>query len=171
MAPKSKRKQQSEAAAAIGKESIKKIKNISSESQPSVSVQADTGSQPVSEPVVTPGSVSEPIHTQDSESQSQATLEPRPQREVLKQFSQEWLMSLDHDDTKSLAIFLCYNLAQHFSMKETEAAELTAVMIGKSDRPVRQWRSDIVLKCSQICSAVSYVTKIRSSFCYYLVIL
>ena len=53
-------------------------------------------------------------------------------------------MSLDHDDKKSLAIFLCYNLAQHFSMKETEAAELTAVKIGKSDSTVRQWRSDLV---------------------------
>lgn len=51
---------------------------------------------------------------------------------------------LDHDEKKSLAIFLCYNLATHFQLKDTQGAKVAAAMVGKCDRTVWQWRSDMV---------------------------
>ena len=56
------------------------------------------------------------------------------------QFSEKWLKGLDKDDDKrSLTIFLCYNLMTHFNLNNTQAAEVAAQMVNKSDRTVRQW--------------------------------
>ena len=65
-------------------------------------------------------------------------------QQLFEQFSEEWVKTLDRDDKKSLAVFLCYNLALRFNMKETETAVMVGEMIGKSDRTVRQWRSDFL---------------------------
>ena len=146
MAPKSKRKRQSAAAAAIGRESIKKLKNSSGESLPtttdstvSTSEPAVTDSQPTTDPSdSTSGPSNTGVDMRDDDSQ------PRTQQEIMEEFAEEWLMSLDHDDKKSLSMFLCFNLGRQFSMKDTEAAVLVAQMVGKSDRTIRQWRSDLV---------------------------
>ena len=37
-------------------------------------------------------------------------------------------------------MFLCHNITVHFNLNNTEAA----VMIDKSDRTVRQWRTDLI---------------------------
>ena len=50
-------------------------------------------------------------------------------------------MVLDSDDRKSLAIFLCHNLVIHFNLNATESSKIAALMIDKSDRTVRQWRT------------------------------
>ena len=45
----------------------------------------------------------------------------------MEEFAEEWLMSLDHDDKKSLSMFLCFNLGRQFSMKDTDNAELVPI--------------------------------------------
>ena len=62
----------------------------------------------------------------------------------MKDFSDQWVMTLDHEDKKSLAIFLCHNLVTVFTFTETHAAEYAAKMVYKSDRTVRKWHSDLV---------------------------
>ena len=59
----------------------------------------------------------------------------KSRHEILKDFSDQWVMTLDHEDKKSLAIFLCYNLV---------TAEYAAKMVYKSDRTVHKWHSDLV---------------------------
>ena len=61
--------------------------------------------------------------------------------EIACQFSDEWVMVLDSDDRKSLAIFLCHSLAVHFNLNATKSSKIAALMIDKSDRTVRQWRT------------------------------
>ena len=65
--------------------------------------------------------------------------------EILSGFSDEWFDVLDKDEKKSLAMFLCHNLALHFQLSYTKAAEMAAVMVKITDRTVRQWRSDLII--------------------------
>ena len=44
----------------------------------------------------------------------------------------------------SLAMFVYYHLVTMLSFTETRVAEHVAMMIGYSDRTVRQWRHDLV---------------------------
>ena len=41
-------------------------------------------------------------------------------------------------------MFLCHNLALHFQLSYTKAAEMAAVFVKITDRTVRQWRSDFI---------------------------
>ena len=41
----------------------------------------------------------------------------------------------------SLGLFLCFQLSKLLDLGETKAAELAGIMIGKSDKVVREWRS------------------------------
>ena len=56
-----------------------------------------------------------------------------------EQFVEDWVLSLNRHDTISLALFLTFHL---LNFPSTRAAEYAAIMIGKSDRTVRQWRAD-----------------------------
>ncbi len=64
----------------------------------------------------------------------------------LEQFAEEWVVTLDREDKVSLALFLCYHLEHLFGHSHTKAAEYTGMMLGKSDRTVRQWRHDFMEK-------------------------
>ena len=55
-------------------------------------------------------------------------------------FCEEWVSHLGRDDLVSLSLFLCFQLSRHLGVGETKAAELSALMIGKSDKTVREWR-------------------------------
>ena len=59
---------------------------------------------------------------------------------VLVQFVEDWLLRLDHDTMISFGLFLQNNLTKLLSMATTKAAEYTGIMLGKSDRTVRQWK-------------------------------
>ena len=53
-------------------------------------------------------------------------------------FCEEWATHLDRDDRVSLGLFLYFQLT---NMGETKAAEVAGIMIGKSERTIREWRS------------------------------
>ena len=59
---------------------------------------------------------------------------------VLETFSEDWVCQLERDDIVSLAVFLCFQLAKHFHVGETKAAELSVLMTGKSYKTMREWR-------------------------------
>lgn len=67
----------------------------------------------------------------------------RPE-EILKTFSEQWKMTLDQEDLKSLALFLCHIFTTELKMSPSKAAERTSKIIGKTDRTIRQWRSDLL---------------------------
>ena len=51
-------------------------------------------------------------------------------------------LSLNREDTISLSLFLTFHLAQLLNFTSTKAAEYATIMVGKSDRTIRQWRAD-----------------------------
>lgn len=44
----------------------------------------------------------------------------------------------------SLWEFLCFQLSKQLGFGETRAAELTGMMIGNSEKTVREWRKDFL---------------------------
>ena len=61
---------------------------------------------------------------------------------VLTQFVEDWVSTLDRENTISLALFLTYNLTSLLNLSYTKAAEYSGIMINKSERTVRQWHFD-----------------------------
>ena len=64
----------------------------------------------------------------------------------IEQFVEEWVLSLSHDSIVSLGLLLCYQLEHLVGFTATNAAEYASVMLGKSDRTIRQWKTDFVEK-------------------------
>ena len=60
---------------------------------------------------------------------------------MIEAFCEEWVLQLDRDDALALGLFLSFQLSKHFNMGATKAAELAGLMIGRSDRTVRVWRT------------------------------
>ena len=69
---------------------------------------------------------------------------PRTSQDILGDFAEDWLETLDKDEIKSVSLFLCYHFVHAFSFTETKAAEYAASMMKKSDRTVRRWRSALI---------------------------
>ena len=61
----------------------------------------------------------------------------RTPQEILKDFAEDWLETLDKDEIKSISLFLCYHFMHAFSFTETKAGECAASLVKKSDRTVR----------------------------------
>ena len=68
----------------------------------------------------------------------------RISQEILGDFAEDWLVSLDKDGIKSISLFLCYHFMHAFSVTETKAAKFVASMVKKSKQTVRQWRSALI---------------------------
>ena len=69
---------------------------------------------------------------------------PKTSLIILGKFVEDWLETLDKDETKSISLFLCYHLVNMFSFTETKAAEYAASMLKKNERTVRRWRSGLI---------------------------
>ena len=55
-------------------------------------------------------------------------------------FCEDWISHLEREDRVSLGLFLCFQLSKHFDLGETRAAEVAGMMVGRSDKTVREWR-------------------------------
>ena len=62
---------------------------------------------------------------------------PRTSQDILGDFAEDWLETLDKNEIKSISLFLCYHFVHAFCFIETKAAEYAASMIKKSDRTAR----------------------------------
>ena len=62
----------------------------------------------------------------------------------LEQYVEEWELSLDRDDRISLGLFLAYNFQYTLNFTATKACEYAAIMMGRSERSIRKWRSDFL---------------------------
>lgn len=60
---------------------------------------------------------------------------------IVDNFCEEWVLQLEHDDKVALGLFLSFQLSKHFDLGETKSAELAVVMVGRSDRTIREWRT------------------------------
>ena len=59
---------------------------------------------------------------------------------IAETICEEWVSQLDRDDRVALGLFLCSQMTRHLEIKETRAAELTGLMIGKSDKTICKWK-------------------------------
>ena len=69
---------------------------------------------------------------------------------IMESFCDDWISHLDKDDRVSLGIFLCFQLTKQLDIGDTKAAELSGIMIGKSDRTVREWRTQFFVNNGEI---------------------
>lgn len=60
---------------------------------------------------------------------------------MVDSFCEEWVLQLERDDKVALGLFLSFQLSKHLNLGETRSAEFAGLMIGRSDRTVREWRS------------------------------
>ena len=59
---------------------------------------------------------------------------------IAETYCEEWLSQIDRDDRVDLGLFLCFQMTKHLEIKETRAAELAGLMIGKSDKTICEWK-------------------------------
>lgn len=57
--------------------------------------------------------------------------------EIIGEYVDGWIATLDREDQKSVAMLLCYTLVKAFTYTETSAAETTGKILGKSDKTIR----------------------------------
>ena len=153
MPPKSKRSRQSAAAAAKGREKQQEAKLVE-ESRELVHEPMQSGTDIYVSNTIVPLQEVEALETSTqtptlfvSEPGPSSSVGEEPQRnsfDILEEFVEGWVSTLDRDDKKSLAMLLCYTLVKEFAFTETRAAETTGKIIKKSDKTVRRWRTDLI---------------------------
>ena len=60
---------------------------------------------------------------------------------MTENFCEEWVTHLDFEDRASLGLFLAFQLKSCLGKGMTEAAEISGMMIGTSDRTIREWQA------------------------------
>ena len=136
MPPKSKKQRRFQALSSLGRTSLE-THGIEDAEPATASGEMETNNPSASTSAVEPES-SDPSDgnyspTEDAGEDVGAAME---------QFVEDWVLSLNRDDTISLALFLTFHLSHLLNLPSTRAAEYAAILIGKSDRTVRQWRAD-----------------------------
>ena len=56
-------------------------------------------------------------------------------------FCDNWISHLEREARVSLGLFLCFQLSKHFDLGDTK---LAGMMVGRSDKTVREWRKHFV---------------------------
>lgn len=139
MPPKSKRKRSLEAAAERAREARKA--KLEAEAVPEPDELLSTSPQPST-------SVSEPI-IMDEDSNLDPSFDPDKELAAnpklkLEQYIEEWVLSLDREDKISLGLFVSFHLEHLLNFTKTNAADYSGIMIGKSERTIRQWQTDFL---------------------------
>ena len=63
--------------------------------------------------------------------------------EVMEEYVENWVQSLDHEDRKSVSMLLCLILVKELSFTETRAAKLAAKVLKINDKTVQELDSTI----------------------------
>ena len=140
MPPKSKRQRQLEDSLLKGREEIKRQKLDKGTSYEGQIEEDDVGelfelAQMSEEALDTEDETVDPSFDLDSSMKSDYD-------HKVEEFCEEWVLQLDRDDKVSLGLFLCFQLSSVLGLKETKAAEFAGLMIGRSDKSVREWKKN-----------------------------
>ena len=60
----------------------------------------------------------------------------------LEQFVEEWALSLDREDRIALGLYLSFHFERLMNFTQYQSADYAGIMLGKSERTIRQWLSD-----------------------------
>ena len=67
------------------------------------------------------------------------------------------MLQLERDDKLYLGLFLCFQLSNLLGSGETESVELAGMMIGRSDKSIREWKSFFLNNDGEIPESRSYL--------------
>ena len=160
MPPKTKRQKQLQLAAqraTEARQASKRAKVQTSESLPTV--PEASASEPNQDMELSLPSTSRVLRSVERSASEDTTEDPSydPEQDLsenidlkLEQFVEEWVLHLDRDDKISLSLFICFHLEKIFQFTQTNAAEYASIMLGKSDRTIRQWRTDFTANNGEI---------------------
>ena len=63
---------------------------------------------------------------------------------AIETFCEDWTTSLSWEDRASLGLFISFQLTKVLQKGETDVDELAAMMVGKSDKTIRDWRTQFL---------------------------
>ena len=63
---------------------------------------------------------------------------------LAENFCEDWVSHLERDDRVSLKLFLCFQFTKHLDTADTKAAEIAGMIIGRSDKTVREYRKQFL---------------------------
>lgn len=139
MPPKSKKKQLYEQRAKVAREGKKQL-STSEPSQTEATMPPEQSVPPMP-PTVPP--TSDPLEqTDESDYSYDPDADVCVAAVALETFVENWILSLDRDDTISLGLFLLHHLTDTLKIPKTKAAEFCGMMMSKADRTIRQWNAD-----------------------------
>ena len=145
MPPKTKRKRTLEASIEIARESKRKRESV--ERELGTEVRIDLGENEPEDFADLLGMSQEALNTEDEAVDPTFDLDDSVKSDsvhIAESFCEEWVTHLRWDDRASLGLFLHFQHTTVLGKGETEAAELTGMMIGKSDKTIREWRTNFL---------------------------
>ena len=147
MPPKSKRQSQLEDSLVLARES--KMRRCSDQDE---SMMEGQFSETIDEVRTEPEGLAEllmlcsdALNTEDEEVDPSFDLDSSLKSDnnhIIGNFCEEWITHLNHEDRVSFGMFLYFQLTTVLGKGETESAELGGLMITKSDKTIRDWRSN-----------------------------
>ena len=131
-----------ESVAAAEEPAIERTSSATAETiERTSSATAETGT--TAETMLLAGLTGDPEESDRSDATFDPDQEPTCSTDaILEQFVEDWLLTLDRDNIISLSLFLTYNLKSLLNFSTTKAADYAGIMLGKSDRTIRQWHAD-----------------------------
>ena len=156
MPPKLKRQKQSAGAAIKGRErqqearsseQVRPVPDTSVSNAPPTAPQSAPPTASQSAPPTAPQTALEPPTPPTCEPGPSYNTEQDPDLtplEIMREYVDGWIGTLERDNKKSVAMLLCYTLVKEFADTETRAAETTGKILKKSDKTIRRWRTDLV---------------------------
>ena len=140
MPPKSKRVKSLQKAAERAREA-KKVK-LNEPVEPSPSTPSLSQASSVAQP-----STDLDCLLMDEDSNLDPTFDPEKEITAnpdlkLEQYVEDWVLSLDYEDRVSLGLFLSFHFQHLLNFTQYHAADYAAIMMGKSERTIRQWLLD-----------------------------
>ena len=147
MPPKKKRQKQLEQSLEKARE-VKRSRTVGEGTSGSADTEVQSGAEPRESDLSGLLSMSDDaLDTEDENADPSFDLDASMKSDVdhlAENFCEDWVSHLERDDRVSLGLFLCFQLTKHLDLGDTKAAELAGMMIGRSDKAVREWRKQFL---------------------------
>ena len=103
-----------------------------------------TGSSSQDESILLPGPVTgeDSDEWEGSDEDSDSEFEGTFTREDADGVYQDWLVGVDRDDVKMLALMVHDNYTERFGLTNTAAAAEVGLLLGFNEKTIRRWRKD-----------------------------
>ena len=147
MPPKKKRQKQLEQSLEKAREA-KRIRTVGEGTSDNADTEVQSGAEPRESDLSELLSISDDaLDTEDPNADPSFDLDASMKSDVehlAENFCEDWVSHLKRDDRVSLGLFLCFQLTKHLDLWDTKAAEIAGMMLGRSDKTVREWHKQFL---------------------------